>query len=149
MTAQLQQLTTTRTPKILNATGEFTATVDGVPIPVQTKTLAHDFDYGTYGITGRHADNSVTVKEFYIQLPEDVELDKIIRLQESEFTKVRVWYSVKSPTLHYVVQGIEGILNVTAMEHFATRIRCGVNARTDKNPSGNIHDINILFDLRT
>jgi len=152
MTAQQQQLTSAQQkilyPKPLNATGKFNAKVDDIPLDVQTKTLTHDFDRAFYGITGRHADNSVTVKEFYIQLPDNIEVDKIFRLEDSELTKIRVWYTVKSPTDHYAVECINGILTVRELNHKDLKIVCAVIGDTNTDPHGNTHNLNIELNLQ-
>lgn len=151
MSAQAQQLTRAQQkrlqPRALTAIGDYTVSVDSIFLFPQTKTLVRDFDHGIYVINGRHADSSVTIKEFYIQVPDDIEMDKIIRLEDSEFTKVRVWYSVKSPTEHYAVRCIRGELVINGLVEGIIKIKGQVIGDTEKDPHGNPHSLAILFDL--
>ncbi|MGC6370146.1 hypothetical protein [Pseudomonas sp. K2I15] len=152
MSAQQQQLTPAQQrllrPKALTAEGRFTASVDSIILNPQTKTVVHDYDLGIYGINGRYADNSVTIKEFYIQLPDDIETGKIIQLEDSEFTKVRIWYSVKSPTEHYAVRCITGELVIQRLTAGIISISGSViNGTTETDPHGNSHALALFFDL--
>lgn len=151
MSAQAQQLTPAQQkrlqPRALTAEGLYTVSVDSILLYPQTKTVVRDFDQGIYVINGRHADNSVTIKEFYIQVPDDIQMDKIIRLEDSEFTKVRVWYSVKSPTEHYAVRCIQGELVIQGLVEGIIKIKGQVIGNTEKDPHGNPHSLAIFFDL--
>ncbi|WP_226478414.1 hypothetical protein [Pseudomonas sp. MWU16-30323] len=151
MSAQAHQLTPAqqkrRQPRARTATGLCTVSVDSIILHPQTKTVVHDFAQGIYVINGRHADNSVTIKEFYVQVPDNIEMDKIIRLEDSEFTKVRVWYSVKSPTEHYAVRCIQGELVIEGLVEGIIKIKGQVIGNTEKDPHGNPHSLAIIFDL--
>ncbi|NWC94228.1 MULTISPECIES: hypothetical protein [unclassified Pseudomonas] len=151
MSAQAQQLTPAQQkrllPRALTATGIFNAAVDRIVTNPQTKTVVHDFDEGIYAINGRYADNSVTIKEFYIQIPDDTETDKIIRLEDTEFTKVRVWYSVKSPTEHYAVRCISGELVIQALVSGIIKVSGRLVGQTETDPHGNPHELVLVFDL--
>ncbi|PRA32976.1 hypothetical protein [Pseudomonas poae] len=152
MTGQAQQLTLAQLkklrPKRLKATGEFEAVIDSLPVAFQTITLKHDAERKVYSIDARHADNSVTIKEIHIQVPDNVRQGQILDLALQEFTDVEVWYSVKSPTAHYAVSGIGGQLIILTLSAGIIKISGEiVNGVTESDPHGNQHRIKLNFDL--
>lgn len=134
-------------PKRITASGPFDAKIDSIPVTFQTTTLSRDYDREVFKVNARHADNSVTVKELFIQVPDSVEVGKVIRLEEQEFTDVEVWYSVKSPTDHYTVSGIMGELLIIGLAPGVIKIRGTLNATTDNDAHGNKHTLEVDFDL--
>lgn len=151
MTAQAQTLTPEQKkalrPKRYLASGTFNARIDLSTVVFQTQTLAHDFEQAVYRITGRHADNSVTVKELFIQVPDTVRVGQIIKLAEQQNTNVEVWYSVKSPTAHYTVSGIAGTLFIEGLAAGIIKIKGALHATTDEDVNGNAHILEVDFDL--
>lgn len=150
MTVQAQPLTLAQLkalrPKRIVATGTFDAKVDLSPVDFQTITVVHDFELAVFRINARHADNSVTIKEIFIQVPDNVQVGQVIKLDEQEFTDVEVWYSVKSPTNHYTVSGIEGELIIQALAN-GIKIKGKLDAITDQDVNGNAHILDVKFDL--
>lgn len=151
MSAQQQALTPAQQkllrPKRLAATGTFDAKINLSPVIFQTLTLKHDFEQATYSIDARHADNSVTIKEIHIQLPDNVRTGSIIDLSKQEFTEVEVWYAVKSPTEHYTVSCISGTLTILSLSTGVIKISGQLRGTTDTNPSGNAFVVDVDFDL--
>lgn len=150
MTVQAQPLTLAQLkalrPKRIVATGTFDAKVDLSPVDFQTITVVHDFELAVFRINARHADNSVTIKEIFIQVPDNVQVGQVIKLDEQEFTDVEVWYSVKSPTNHYTVSGIEGELIIQGLAN-GIKIKGKLDAITDQDVNGNAHILDVKFDL--
>ncbi len=150
MTVQAQPLTLAQLkalrPKRIVATGTFDAKVDLSPVDFQTITVVHDFELAVFRINARHADNSVTIKEIFIQVPDNVQVGQVIKLDEQEFTDVEVWYSVKSPTNHYTVSGIEGELIIQGLAN-GIKIKGKLDATTDQDVNGNAHILDVKFDL--
>lgn len=151
MSAQQQALTPAQQkllrPKRLAATGTFDAKINLSPVIFQTLTLKHDFERATYSIDARHADNSVTIKEIHIQLPDNVRTGSIIDLSKQEFTEIEVWYAVKSPTEHYTVSCIAGTLTILSLSAGIIKISGQLRGTTDANPSGNSFTVDVDFDL--
>ena len=150
MTVQAQPLTLAQLkalrPKRIVATGTFDAKVDLSPVDFQTITVVHDFELAVFRINARHADNSVTIKEIFIQVPDNVQVGQVIKLDEQEFTDVEVWYSVKSPTNHYTVSGIEGEVIIQGLAN-GIKIKGKLDAITDQDVNGNAHILDVKFDL--
>lgn len=134
-------------PKQITATGLFEAKVDLSPIEFQTTTVVHDFEQAVYRINGRHADNSVTIKEIFIQIPDNVRVGQEIDLAKQEFTNVKVWYSVKLPQDHYTVSAIEGTLIIRGLAAGVIKIRGTLHATTDHDVNGHAHVLDVDFDL--
>ncbi|WP_248732671.1 hypothetical protein [Pseudomonas sp. MWU13-2517] len=151
MTVQAQILTPEQQkalgPKRINASGTFNARIDSVPVNFQTTTLSRNHEQAVFRVNARHADNSVTIKELFIQVPESVEVGKVIKLEEQEFTDFEVWYSVKSPTEHYTVSGIKGDLIIMGLAPGEIKIRGTLHATTDDDANGNSHWVEVDFDL--
>ena len=134
-------------PKKIVASGTFNAHVDSTPVHFQTTTLSRNVERSVFQINARHADNSVTIKEIFIQVPDDISVGHVIKLDEQEFTDVEVWYSVKSPTQHYTVQAIEGELIIYGLAPGVIKIKGTLFATTDEDPNGNPHTLEVDFDL--
>lgn len=136
-------------PKSRSMEGSFTAFIDTLSVNIQTTSIVHDTTEQIFGITGRNAEGQDTVRELYIQFPDNTPAGTNFRLEESEFTKVRVWYSVKSPTANYSVRVIQGSLSIQQIAPQVIHIQGACGGATDTNPSGNTHSVVINFDLRT
>ncbi|MGH8448417.1 hypothetical protein [Pseudomonas sp.] len=134
-------------PKRLTATGTFDATIDSVEVIFQTTTLQHDPERALYNIDGRHADNSVTIKEIHIRIPDNVRTGSIIDLSKQEFTEVAVWYSLRSPTEHYSVDCTAGTLTILTLSHGVIAISGELRGTTEADPNGNSHVVDVDFDL--
>lgn len=134
-------------PKRIVASGTFNAHVDSTPVRFQTTTLSRNVERSVFQINARHADNSVTIKEIFIQVPENINVGQVINLDEQEFTDVEVWYAVKSPTQHYTVEAIKGELTIYGLAPGVIKIRGSLHATTDKGPNGLPHTLDVDFDL--
>ncbi|AVE03463.1 hypothetical protein ACQRBV_23445 [Pseudomonas sp. R11F] len=151
MTVQAQILTPEQQkalgPKRINASGTFDARIDSAPVHFQTTTLSRNYELAVFRVNARHADNAATIKELFIQVPDSIEVGKVIKLEEQEFTSVEVWYSVKSPTAHYTVSGIKGDLIIMGLAPGVIKIRGTLHATTDADANGNPHLVEVDFNL--
>ncbi|MGY2364376.1 hypothetical protein ACW9IO_17640 [Pseudomonas azotoformans] len=134
-------------PKRLTATGPFDVKIDLVTVIFQTTTLQHDPVRALYSIDGRHADNSVTIKEIHIRFPDNVRTGAIIDLAKQEFSDVAVWYSLKSPTEHYSVDCTSGTLTILTLTPGVIAISGTLRGATEADPNGNRHVVDVDFDL--
>lgn len=151
MPAQQQQLTYAQQaalrPKRLQATGTFSARIDRTPVLFQTTTLQHNYEHKLISLNARHADNSVTIKEIHIQLPDNVRANEVIHLDEQEFTDVKVWYSIKTPSDPHIMSCIAGTLTIDSVSTTAIKLKGSLRATTDTDPQNNTHTVDVDFDL--
>ncbi len=151
MTVQAQSLTPAQQrasrPRRIVAKGDFDVRINLSPILFQTTTVVHDFDLAVYRINGRHADNSVVVKEIFIQVPDTIRTGQVFKLEEQQSTDLKVWYAVKAPPDHYTVSGIVGTLVIEELFAGVIRIKGALHAVTDKDIYGKAHVLDVTFDL--
>lgn len=136
-------------PKSRNAEGSYTAFIDTHAVTIQTKEIVHDRSAGIFRITGRNAEGSDTVRTIDIEFADDTPAGTNFNLAQSEFTKTRVWYSVKSPTANYAVGVIQGSLSIQQISAQGIHIQAACGGVTDKNPLGSTHSLIVNFDLHT